>query len=377
MWSLLVAALAFLLGLVVGPPFGAIGASLDLFGALVLLVMVGARLARFLRHRRLPELRSEEVANLGAEFSSDLRSGRLVGLVVIGHSPEKGSRSVVLGDPARLGPTTVVEAGSVTKGVTGLVLASAVLEGVVALDDDVGALLGLDALGGITLEDLATHRAGLPRLCRQVQRRALIGHPDPYRGIDATRLLRSVRPPSESRWPCYSNLGFALLGLALEEATGRPFARLVEAMVLEPLEMVDSGFDLALGVVGHDRWSLPAPSWHFDAYRAAGGLRTTASDLARLAAALARAPSGRLGDVIELAVRPRRAFGGSRAIGLGWVREGDVVFHNGATGGFWSWVGADLASQTSVAIVAPSEADGRFDSAARRTLARLGATVAK
>lgn len=375
-WSLLAGAVASLLSYAFGPALEAVGGLLGLLAGLVLLTMLAGRLATRLRQlvdgrRRATPVSEPAGTEVVAEFGPVLRAGRLVGLVAVANFPDGEARSVVLGGPARLGATTVVEAGSVTKGVTGLVLASLVLDGVVALDDDAGALLGVATLRGISLEDLATHRSGLPRLPASLVWRALLAHPDPYRGVDREQLLSSVPSPDADRWPRYSNLGFALLGAALEEATGRPFRELAEAIVLEPLGMVGSSFRARLGVRGRDRWCLPTPSWHFDAYTPAGGLRATALDLARLAGALAAPPPGRLGDAIELAVRPRRAFGGSRSIGLGWLSEDGAVFHNGGTAGFWSWVGADRARGVSLAVVAPSAPDSRFDVAARRALSGL------
>ena len=49
----------------------------------------------------------------------------------------------------------------------------------------------------------------------------------------------------------YSNLGFALLGLAIESASGRDFREFVSTEILEPLSMKQSGFDVQDFAAGH------------------------------------------------------------------------------------------------------------------------------
>ena len=49
----------------------------------------------------------------------------------------------------------------------------------------------------------------------------------------------------------YSNLGFALLGLAIESASGRDFREFVSTEILKPLGMNQSGFDVQDFVAGH------------------------------------------------------------------------------------------------------------------------------
>ena len=56
------------------------------------------------------------------------------------------------------------EIGSITKTMTAALLASLVGDGVLALDDEIGRWLDAGPNGNITLEQLATHTSGLPRL---------------------------------------------------------------------------------------------------------------------------------------------------------------------------------------------------------------------
>jgi CubicO group peptidase (beta-lactamase class C family) len=56
------------------------------------------------------------------------------------------------------------EIGSITKTMTAALLASLAGDGVLALEDEIGRWLDAGPNGNITLEQLATHTSGLPRL---------------------------------------------------------------------------------------------------------------------------------------------------------------------------------------------------------------------
>jgi len=85
----------------------------------------------------------------------------------------------------------------------------------------------------------------------------------------------------------YSNLGFALLGLVIERASGRDFREFVTNEILKPLGMSASGFDRELFApervaVGYrksgDRW-LELPFSSSGAFSCIGGLFSSARDL--------------------------------------------------------------------------------------------------
>src|SRR6187402_3567397 len=91
---------------------------------------------------------------------------------------------VRLGDETRLWPRgdlpdgdrSIFEIGSITKVFTSTLLADLVRRGVVGLDDPVAAHLPVAPPvvdRAITLEDLATHRSGLPRLPKGLLFRAM------------------------------------------------------------------------------------------------------------------------------------------------------------------------------------------------------------
>lgn len=164
---------------------------------------------------------------------------------------------------------------------TGAVLASLADDGIVALDDEIGRWLDAGPHAGITLLQLATHTAGLPRLSPG----HVPGAADPYLFLtpqvaEAELRQSPVRPRGLEH--DYSNFGFQLLGLALERADGTPFPQLLQRRLFGPLGMTDSGVPGDGGsaaITGHVR-GVPAAPWSHHLY-GAGGVLVSAGDLAR------------------------------------------------------------------------------------------------
>lgn len=247
-------------------------------------------------------------------------------------------------------PDTVVEAGSVTKVVTGLLLAVLVRAGEVALEDPLDRYLPrAGRAGAATLESLATHTSGLPRLSSGLLARALLHPADPYAGVTTNHLVRYARrarfaPGVEL---AYSNLGVALLGPAITVAAGSDYWTLARSLVLEPLGLTASG-DLP-----DAQTSTTGRLWDTAALGPAGGLRGPVTDLLRLAVCARDPAATPLADAFALATVPRVRMGADR-VGLCWLsREtpaGRVVWHNGGTGSAWAYVAAGPSVAIATAV---------------------------
>lgn len=218
------------------------------------------------------------------------------------------------GTPAT--PATIYRVGSISKTVTALLLMRLVEDSVVALDDPVSRyLLEIERLAGrratdraITLRDLASHTAGLAR--EPASSRAARGRFEHWdrKVVASIPLTEAVRPPGEAYR--YSNIGYGILGLALERAADRPFEDLVAEHILEPLGMTSSFYQvrgrhrerLAAGYVNLAGDSIdprvPRAEHRGRGYKVPnGGLYSTVGDLARLVLALAGHPDhALLGD---------------------------------------------------------------------------------
>jgi CubicO group peptidase (beta-lactamase class C family) len=95
----------------------------------------------------------------------------------------------------------------------------------------------------------------------------------------------------------YSNLGFALVGRALEVVSGKSFIDVVTERFIRPLELTGTGFDSAVAAAGgvavgtrwlDDHWE-PLPFSGPGAFSPIGGMFSTIADLGRWAAWLSEA----------------------------------------------------------------------------------------
>ncbi len=275
------------------------------------------------------------------------------------------------GDPAvPLDENTIFEIGSITKVFTGTLLADMARRGEVSVDDPLQMYLpdgvGAPSRGGadITLETLATHRSGLPRLPTNL---APADMSNPY--VDYTEamlydFLSSYELPRDVDAQAeYSNLGAGLLGLVLARHLGMSYEEAVRERILAPLGMDRTGIRLSPEMqaslsVGHDAGGDAVPLWDITTLAGAGGLRSDLADMLRFV----QASVGEAESEIELALRDahevRADMERGMGIGLNWItRTTDdqrTVWHNGGTAGFRTFAGFDPDRDVAVVVLTNS-----------------------
>ncbi len=89
-----------------------------------------------------------------------------------------------------------------------------------------------------------------------------------------------------------SQLGYNVLGVVIEHASGMPYATYLRQAIFAPLHMDHSGYDvshptLPAHATGYGTWQQPADYFDISLPFAAGGLASTVEDLARWDQALA------------------------------------------------------------------------------------------
>jgi D-alanyl-D-alanine-carboxypeptidase/D-alanyl-D-alanine-endopeptidase len=343
--------------------------------------------------------RMQQSADPALEPIAALVGGRIQGAVTIlvdGERRIEGSWGVS-GTDRPLNHGTRLEIGSVTKTFTATLLADMVVRGEVSLDDRVAEYVpGVPASRAgeeVSLLDLATHSAGLPRVPREVFLPAILQSPDPYRSFDERRLEAAAsraRPRSRlGEVARYSNFGFALLGRALGVAAGRSYAQLLAERILRPLGLEDTAVitldeDDPRAARGHDAFAFGVPPWNLAAIAPAGGIVSTAADMERWVRAQMRPESTQLAEPIRMAHEPRvplhvpalaqvlrSGLSGSH-VGLAWITtevgERSVVWHNGGTGGFGSFVGFEAEAARGIVMLANSTHTRRLDAAGMAVL---------
>ncbi|MBP2831534.1 serine hydrolase [Aquimarina sp. U1-2] len=183
--------------------------------------------------------------------------------------------------------TTGFDIGSLTKAITAATILKLEEQGELNLSDTVGQYVsGISSnLSTATIEHLLDHRSGLPEYLGDdyelLTKQGAISRLNSY--------TLSFQPGSQE---AYSNPGYSLLGIIVEEATGQSFEQVMRTLVLEPAGTTSIGYrlpnwqldDLAVGYVNNTAvgtpldldWLQDGPSWTL---RGNGGLLSTTEDI--------------------------------------------------------------------------------------------------
>jgi serine-type D-Ala-D-Ala carboxypeptidase/endopeptidase len=278
---------------------------------------------------------------------------------------------------------TVFEIGSITKAFTGILLADMVARGEVRLDQPVAELLPagtkVPSRNGraITLADLSTQTSGLPRLPGNMRP---ADQTNPYADYTPQMLYDFLASHELRRDPGaqyeYSNLGVGLLGHALALRAAKSYEALLRERVLAPLGLSNTAITLRASMQqnvseGHDGAGRVVRLWDLPTLAGAGALRSPLQDMMLVARAMIDPPSNALGRAIASSMAPRFTANQALTMGLGWHRVvlgGDtVVFHNGGTAGFRTFMGVNLKSRVGVVLLTNSAQDN--EDLARHVLA--------
>lgn len=290
--------------------------------------------------------------------------------VVIAKGDDQQIAMVSGRDP--LTDASLFDVGSITKTLVATLLADMVERGEVKLTTTVADLVEASTgpCGPVTLEELATHTSGLPRLPPNLRVGPLTVK-DPYAAYGEDQLVAALAltPIASGHGVVYSNYGFMLLGYLLGRAAKRSLSELLAERVFAPLGM-DSAVCSAPSTAGRlpgyrngrsvPHWSTPLPG--------AGGVEATIGDVAAYLRASIYPDDTPLAKAIAATHEPRHGDGAGRMLGLGWVCDGDLRWHNGGTGGFRAFVGFDAAARSGVAVLANDGNASRIDAIAVREL---------
>ena len=288
----------------------------------------------------------------------------------------RGDESIVLGfgetrPGSKVEPDgrSILRMGSIAKVMAGHVLASMAADGTLNL---VHALAKYAPAGAkvptfdgreITLLDLATYTAGLPRELPDV--------PDPKPGENPFTpfqadaywrwLARATLPYAPGSGAMYSNLGFGLLGEALAKAGGKPYATLLAERVATPLGMLDTTTKLPpaqmpRAMTGLDLNGKEAPLWETPtAMDATGNVFTTGDDMVRWMRWQLAVNDAAGAEVRMIDQAPYRWHDGLKAavgvggekmdgLGLGWIismareKRPLILTKSGGIAGFMTYV---------------------------------------
>jgi CubicO group peptidase (beta-lactamase class C family) len=318
-------------------------------------------------------------ALVAAEFAKDGVGGLSLGILEHGELVDTAAFGYAdVESKVRATPEHVYRTGSITKQFTALALLKMTHDGTVGLSDRVNKYVPeIDRVREryrdappITLVQLATMTSGLAREPEGLSR-FLVGPASDWLDITLSA-LPSVRYdfPPDTRYQ-YSNIGYAILGAALERASARSYMDYVRSEILEPLDMRDTDFvprahfesRLATGYhVEGDVIDSERSAWEHlgRGYKVPNGaLYSTVADLARfISFQLGHGPASVLPITLieDNLVRLNSSTGDlSEGYGIGFrvIRRGELVVygHTGSVSGYRAAAFFDRANDTGVVIL--------------------------
>ena len=307
-------------------------------------------------------------AELQAILDDNLGRARTRGATLTVHLPERGTFVAASGVRQVSGlvpmlPRTRFRVGSITKTFVAATALRLEEEGVWSLDDTVASYLpdlGLDPT--ITLRQLLQHQAGIFNFTDDESFLNFSSQPWTPEEVVAWSLDHDD-PFAPGETYHYSNTGYFLVALAMDEATGRTYAENVRDYLVAPLELDDTSDEYSEGrdcgmskgyVIRSDVTDAMNMVWAW----AAGGMVSSGVDLCRWAEAVYR------GDVLSPSARAEMIESAPISIGVADARYGygigtrhttrggrEVIGHTGSTMGFKGELFIDPASGACVALL--------------------------
>lgn len=262
---------------------------------------------------------------------------------------------------------------SVTKMFTATAIVSRVAQGKMKLDEPIGAYVKElnPQLSGVTLHQLLTHTGGL---VNEVRRE---GPLDDSAFAASVRLWKDENLFFEQAGQVYSysNPGFVLAGLTLQESGNQPYPEMMSELLFKPLGMKRTTFQLKQAVtyplamghaIGADKKPVLVRPYPGPEYLPAGGMISNVEDLSRFCIALMN--NGRLDGqqalspaiINKLSTPYVTAYNASGEWKQGYgMRIGDdrgvrVIEHLGGTTGFGSQIRMAPEHRFAVIILANS-----------------------
>lgn len=285
--------------------------------------------------------------------------GMIIGIIdgegqhLYAYGPEDSSEAVT--------KMTNFEIGSLSKVMTGAMISYHLESGDYALKDTISNHLNhsTGSIGDITIEELLTHSSGLPRLPESFgfTFRALFSNffgGNPYKNytiekaydyMNNTELLEENIGQFE-----YSNYAVGILGIMLQETYDMTYDEVLKMTLCYDLDMTSTttkdenlvdGYRLYKSI-GSIFFSGKSSHWDMDdGVVAAGGIRANGLDMMKFLDAVIKSDL----PYLSAMTKPLFKINDSLSVGMCWLIDGEVienkkvVWHNGQTGGFNSYMG--------------------------------------
>jgi beta-lactamase class C len=333
------------------------------------------------------QLTKEAIAlnEFAAELDFASTAPDFVGLAV---AVVKGGRIVLTktygvreaGGKEKITPDTVFRIASLSKGFAGTLAAMEVKDGRLELSTRVKSVIPQFELrraadtAAVTLEDILTHRVGLPPYAFD---NLLEAGSSP---LEILSKYKSVRPIC-SVHDCFSyqNTTFNIIATAIEQVSGKSYSAELHARILDPLGLTATSLGKR-GLTETGNWARPHRRRGLDWYPvdvkepyyrvpAAGGINSSINDLAKwMIAQMGERPDVLSTDVLEEAHRKRVPTPTESArqrslktpvtathYGLGWrtytYAGRQLITHSGSVEGYFAQIAWLPAEKSGIVIL--------------------------
>ena len=280
--------------------------------------------------------------------------------------------------------STLYRIASVSKSFTALLMLKLVEEGYFKLDNpiekylpEVRLIKGYSSSTQITFRQLASHTAGIDRNSNRKWQQSGATSNWENTTLSAIPHIKFVCKPNTKM--VYSNVGYAILGLAMSRAAKTPYIKLIKDKILVPLNMNSTFFDVPenrlknladgtcdCGLLRHKNTRIPKKHHKGEGYHVpGGGIYSTPYDLAKFIAVLMGTSNKKIVTDESLITMQTGIMKYNDAIrrtfkdveyGLGTVvyhlDDNRTVFaHSGSTEGYWTTYAYDKTKKIAVIIM--------------------------
>ena len=257
-------------------------------------------------------------------------------------------------DGKKVDENTIYEIGSISKVFTAIILAQQVQKSELKLEDEINSFLPNDikvpVMGDmdITFGNLTDHTSGLPRMPDNFNP-ANPNNPfadysvgQMYEFISNYQPVRTVGSEYE-----YSNIAQGLLGHLLALCNNSTYEELMIQSLANPLDMNDTRIKFTQRMkenlaLGHSRGEV-VENWDIPALPGAGAIRSSTSDMAKFISANLGYVNNSFMEAMKLTHKVRHDKAGDMSVAMAWhIKKGDngdVIWHNGGTGGYSTFAG--------------------------------------
>jgi CubicO group peptidase (beta-lactamase class C family) len=247
------------------------------------------------------------------------------------------------------------EIGSLTKTFTAALVQQEIDNSEISLNDRIDCFFNLPKIRIYpTIGELLTHHAGYKKDYFEIIPivRCILGLDKSIVFPRWTIMKRIFLTGPGKKQYCYSNFGYAVLGLVLENIHSQSYPVILNEYLAKN-GLLNTGINIS-DAPGFWRWSKR------DAFTAAGGITSCLNDMLRYVKILMedKSPNSEL-----LLLKKTLDVSEENCVGLGmsWkIRSDSTAFHTGCTGRFNSYVSINTTTRTGIIVLLNSPYDKVF-----------------